>query len=76
VEEKVGGNSYPDQQSSRPPADGYTPPFSFRWDALITQPLHPDYPFDLTQLTNCHVFRDRTADPGRKNSLASKTLAS
>src|SRR2546425_5677190 len=51
VENKVGGNFIPalrELTSAAP--DGHTL-FFISTSALITQPLHPDYPFDLTKLT-------------------------
>src|SRR5258708_18472165 len=51
VENKAGGNFIPalrDLTGSAP--DGHTLLF-ISTSTLITQPLHPDYPFDLTKLT-------------------------
>ncbi len=51
VENKVGGNFIPalrELTGSAP--DGHTLYF-ISTSSLITQPLHPDYPFDLTRLT-------------------------
>jgi tripartite-type tricarboxylate transporter receptor subunit TctC len=51
VENKVGGNFIPalrELTSAAP--DGHTL-FFISTSALITQPLHPDYPFDLSRLT-------------------------
>ena len=51
VENKVGGNFIPalrELTGSAP--DGHTLYF-ISTSSLITQPLHPDYPFDLTKLT-------------------------
>src|SRR6266849_5869390 len=51
VENKVGGNFIPalrELTSAAP--DGHTL-FFISTSTLITQPLHPDYPFDLTKLT-------------------------
>jgi tripartite-type tricarboxylate transporter receptor subunit TctC len=51
VENKAGGNFIPalrELTSSAP--DGHTL-FFISTSSLITQPLHPDYPFDLTKLT-------------------------
>ena len=51
VENKVGGNFIPAlRELTSSPADGHTL-FFISTSALITQPLHPDYPFDLTKLT-------------------------
>jgi len=51
VENKAGGNFIPAvrELTSQPP-DGHTL-FFISTSTLITQPLHPDYPFDLTKLT-------------------------
>jgi tripartite-type tricarboxylate transporter receptor subunit TctC len=51
VENKVGGNFIPalrELTSAAP--DGHTLYF-ISTSSLITQPLHPDYPFDITKLT-------------------------
>ena len=51
VENRAGGNFIPalrDLTGSAP--DGHTL-FFISTSTLITQPLHPDYPFDLTKLT-------------------------
>ena len=51
VENKAGGNFIPavrELTGSAP--DGHTL-FFISTSTLITQPLHPDYPFDLTKLT-------------------------
>src|SRR5262249_25075284 len=51
VENKAGGNFIPALRGlTGSPADGHTL-FFISTSALITQPLHPDYPFDLTRLT-------------------------
>ena len=51
VENKVGGNFIPALRELTGAApDGHTL-FFISTSALITQPLHPDYPFDLTKLT-------------------------
>jgi tripartite-type tricarboxylate transporter receptor subunit TctC len=51
VENKVGGNFIPAlRELASAAADGHTL-FFISTSALITQPLHPDYPFDLTKLT-------------------------
>jgi tripartite-type tricarboxylate transporter receptor subunit TctC len=50
VENKVGGNFIPALRELTGAApDGHTL-FFISTSALITQPLHPDYPFDLTKL--------------------------
>jgi len=51
VENKVGGNFIPALRELTGAApDGHTL-FFISTSAIITQPLHPDYPFDLTKLT-------------------------
>jgi tripartite-type tricarboxylate transporter receptor subunit TctC len=51
VENKAGGNFIPAvRELTSAPADGHTLLF-ISTSTLITQPLHPDYPFDLTKLT-------------------------
>jgi tripartite-type tricarboxylate transporter receptor subunit TctC len=51
VENKAGGNFIPAlRELTGAPADGHTL-FFISTSTLITQPLHPDYPFDLTKLT-------------------------
>ena len=51
VENKVGGNFIPAlRELTGSPPDGHTL-FFISTSAIITQPLHPDYPFDLTRLT-------------------------
>ncbi len=51
VENKAGGNFIPaTRELSGSPPDGHTL-FFISTSTLITQPLHPDYPFDLTKLT-------------------------
>src|SRR5258706_6329043 len=51
VENKAGGNFIPAlRELTGSPADGHTLLF-ISTSTLITQPLHPDYPFDLTKLT-------------------------
>jgi tripartite-type tricarboxylate transporter receptor subunit TctC len=51
VENKAGGNFIPAlRELTSSPPDGHTL-FFISTSALITQPLHPDYPFDLTKLT-------------------------
>jgi tripartite-type tricarboxylate transporter receptor subunit TctC len=51
VENKTGGNFIPAlRELTSSPPDGHTL-FFISTSALITQPLHPDYPFDLTKLT-------------------------
>ena len=51
VENRVGGNFIPAlRELTSSPPDGHTL-FFISTSSLITQPLHPDYPFDLTKLT-------------------------
>ena len=51
VENKAGGNFIPARQGGPgSPPDGHTLYF-ISSSSLITQPLHPDYPFDLTKFT-------------------------
>src|SRR5258708_39174323 len=51
VENKAGGNFIPAvRELTGSPPDGHTLIF-ISTSTLITQPLHPDYPFDLTKLT-------------------------
>jgi tripartite-type tricarboxylate transporter receptor subunit TctC len=51
VENKAGGNFIPALRDlTAAPPDGHTL-FFISTSTLITQPLHPDYPFDLTKLT-------------------------
>src|SRR6202790_5755551 len=51
VENKAGGNFIPAvRELTGAPPDGHTLLF-ISTSTLITQPLHPDYPFDLTKLT-------------------------
>lgn len=51
VENKAGGNFIPAiRELTSQPADGHTL-FFISTSTLITQPLHPDYPYDLTKLT-------------------------
>jgi tripartite-type tricarboxylate transporter receptor subunit TctC len=52
VENKAGGNFIPAlRELTSAPPDGHTL-FFISTSTLITQPLHPDYPFDLTKLTS------------------------
>jgi tripartite-type tricarboxylate transporter receptor subunit TctC len=51
VENRAGGNFIPALRDlTGAPPDGHTL-FFISTSTLITQPLHPDYPFDLTTLT-------------------------
>jgi tripartite-type tricarboxylate transporter receptor subunit TctC len=51
VENKAGGNFIPAvRELTGSPPDGHTL-FFISTSTLITQPLHPDFPFDLTKLT-------------------------
>jgi tripartite-type tricarboxylate transporter receptor subunit TctC len=51
VDNRAGGNFIPALRDlAAAPPDGHTL-FFISTSTLITQPLHPDYPFDLTKLT-------------------------
>jgi tripartite-type tricarboxylate transporter receptor subunit TctC len=74
VENKVGGNFIPAlRELAASPADGHTL-FFISTSTLITQPLHPDYPFDLTQLTPITQVATGPLILVVKNSLGIKTL--
>ena len=74
VENKVGGNFIPAlRELTGSPADGHTL-FFISTSTLITQPLHPDYPFDLTQLTPVTQVATGPLILVVKNSLGIKTL--
>ena len=74
VENKVGGNFIPAlRELTASPADGHTL-FFISTSTLITQPLHPDYPFDLTQLTPITQVATGPLILVVKNSLGIKTL--
>jgi tripartite-type tricarboxylate transporter receptor subunit TctC len=74
VENKVGGNFIPAlRELTGSPADGHTL-FFISTSTLITQPLHPDYPFDLTQLTPITQVATGPLILVVKNSLGIKTL--
>ena len=64
VENKAGGNFIPAlRELTGSPPDGHTL-FFISTSTLITQPLHPDYPFDLTEADAGQPGGDRPADPG------------
>src|SRR5258705_8919446 len=74
VENKVGRNFIPAlAELTGSPADGH-PLFFISTSTLITQPLHPDYPFDLTQLTPVTQVATGPLILVVKNSLGIKTL--
>src|SRR3954471_16534413 len=74
VENKAGGNFIPAlKELTSSPADGHTL-FFISTSTLITQPLHPDYPFDLTQLTPITQVATGPLILVVKNSLGIKTL--
>ena len=74
VENKVGGNFIPAlRELTGSPADGHTL-FFISTSTLITQPLHPDYPYDLTQLTPVTQVATGPLILVVKNSLGIKTL--
>src|SRR5215208_370018 len=74
VENKVGGNFIPAlRELTSSPPDGHTL-FFISTSALITQPLHPDYPFDLTKLTPVTQVATGPLILVVKNSLGIKTL--
>jgi tripartite-type tricarboxylate transporter receptor subunit TctC len=74
VENRAGGNFIPalrDLTSAAP--DGHTL-FFISTSTLITQPLHPDYPFDLTKLTPVTQVATGPLILVVKNGLGVKTL--
>jgi hypothetical protein len=74
VENKVGGNFIPAlRELTGSPADGHTL-FFISTSTLITQPLHPDYPYDLTQLTPVTQVATGPLILVVKNSLGIKTM--
>src|SRR3954463_2524288 len=74
VENKVGGNFIPAlKELTSSPADGHTL-FFISTSTLITQPLHPDYPFDLTKLTPITEVATGPLIMVVKNELGVKTL--
>jgi tripartite-type tricarboxylate transporter receptor subunit TctC len=74
VENKAGGNFIPAlRELTSAPADGHTL-FFISTSTLITQPLHPDYPFDLTKLTPVTQVATGPLILVVKNGLGIKTL--
>src|ERR1700687_3513109 len=74
VENKAGGNFIPAlRELTGSPADGHTL-FFISTSTLITQPLHPDYPFDLTTLTPVTQVATGPLILVVKNDLRIKTL--
>src|SRR3954454_6835953 len=75
VENKAGGNFIPAlRELTSAPADGHTL-FFISTSTLITQPLHPEYPFDLTKLTPVTQVATGPLILVVKNALGIKTLA-
>jgi tripartite-type tricarboxylate transporter receptor subunit TctC len=75
VENKVGGNFIPAlRELTGSPPDGHTL-FFISTSTLITQPLHPDYPFDLTKLTAITQVATGPLILVVRNDLGIKTLA-
>ena len=74
VENKAGGNFIPAlKELTGSPADGHTLYF-ISTSTLITQALHPDYPFDLTKLTPITEVATGPLILVVKNDLGVKTL--
>ncbi len=74
VENKAGGNFIPALRDlTSAPADGHTL-FFISTSTLITQPLHADYPFDLTKLTPVTQVATGPLIMVVKNQLGVKTL--
>jgi tripartite-type tricarboxylate transporter receptor subunit TctC len=74
VENKAGGNFIPAlKELTGSPADGHTL-FFISTSTLITQPLHPDYPFDLTKLSPITEVATGPLIMVVKNELGAKTL--
>jgi tripartite-type tricarboxylate transporter receptor subunit TctC len=74
VENKAGGNFIPAlKELTSSPADGHTL-FFISTSTLITQPLHPDYPFDLTKLSPITEVATGPLIMVVKNELGAKTL--
>src|ERR1700674_58334 len=74
VENKAGGNFIPAlRELTSSPPDGHTLLF-ISTSTLITQPLHPDYPFDLTTLTPVTQVATGPLILVVKNDLGIKTL--
>ena len=74
VENKAGGNFIPAiRELVAQPADGHTL-FFISTSTLITQPLHPDYPFDLTKLTAVSQVATGPLILVARNSLGLKSV--
>ncbi len=74
VENKAGGNFIPAlRELTSSTADGHTL-FFISTSTLITQPSHPDYPFDLTKLTPVTQVATGPLILVVKNDLGIKTL--
>src|SRR5215472_12783096 len=74
VENKAGGNFIPAlRELTGSAADGHTL-FFISTSALITQPLHPDYPFDLTRLAPVTQVATGPLILVVKNDLGIRTL--
>src|SRR3954452_19218007 len=74
VENKAGGNFITAlKEPTSSPADAHTL-FFLSTSTLITQPLHPDYPFDLTKLAPITEVATGPLIMVVKNELGVKTL--
>jgi tripartite-type tricarboxylate transporter receptor subunit TctC len=74
VENKAGGNFIPAlRELTGSPPDGHTL-FFISTSTLITQPLHKEYPFDLTKLTPVTQVATGPLILVAKNALGVKTL--
>src|SRR5438045_5256899 len=74
VENRAGGIFIPALRDlTSAPADGHTL-FFISTSTLITQPLHPDYPFDLTKLTPISQVATGPLILVARNSLGLKTV--
>ncbi len=74
VENKAGGNFIPAlRELTSAPADGHTL-FFISTSTLITQPLHKNYPFDLTKLTPITQVATGPLILVAKNALGVKNL--
>jgi tripartite-type tricarboxylate transporter receptor subunit TctC len=74
VENKAGGNFIPAlRELTSSPPDGHTL-FFISTSTLITQPLHKEYPFDLTKLTPVTQVATGPLILVAKNALGVKTL--
>jgi tripartite-type tricarboxylate transporter receptor subunit TctC len=74
VENRAGGNFIPAlRELTNSPPDGHTL-FFISTSTLITQPLHKEYPFDLTKLTPITQVATGPLILVAKNALGVKTL--